>query len=181
MTDPYKTPESSTSAVYLNGSNTFLNEVYKHKKLAIFSEGTPWPKRCIKCNRETEQVHSLKLAWVNPWAYLSILLSIFVLIIVVLIAQKKFQFDVPLCEEHQQKRKNSVMIRWATFLLFLASLIVGLVLDVQPMIFLSLPLFLVFVVYAAMSSFASIQKFKDGKIWLRGADHSFLESLKQIN
>jgi len=180
MTNPYQTPESSDSVVSLNSPYALLDEVYKYQKVAIFSEDTPWPKRCIKCNRETDQTHSLNLTWVNPWAYLSILLSIFVLIIVVLIAQKKFKFDVPLCEEHQQKRKNSVLIRWMIFLAFSASLISGLLLQIELLIFLSIPLFLGFVVYAIMSTFAAIQKFKNGKIWLRGADKSFLESLKSI-
>jgi len=180
MTNPYQTPESSSSAVTLNGSDVFLNEVFKYQKMAIFTEGTPWPKRCIKCNCETDRTHKLNLTWVNPWAYASILLSIFVLIIVVLIAQKRFKFDVPLCDEHQKKRKRSVLIRWGTFLLFLASLVVGLILEIEPLVFLSIPLFLIFVIYAAVSNFANIRKFKDGKIWLRGADQSFLDSLKSI-
>lgn len=180
MTNPYQTPESASLGIDLNNPMTSLTEVYRQKKLVVFSENSIWPKRCIKCNATTETTQKVKLSWVNPWYYLTIVFSFIVLLIVVLIAQKRFTIELPLCDIHSKKRKKSIIIRWALFSIFLINLFTAIALKIDPLIFLSLPLFFVLLFYMAITNFINIRKVKNGTIWLKGADQSFLNSLEEV-
>lgn len=171
---PYSPPKSTL----LDTSNV-SEEIYGFKKLVIQNEedGEKWPSRCYKCNAEVEQKKQVTLYHVNPWAYLTILISPLILIILSLIIRKKFVISLPICEEHIQKRKRFIISNWIVLVLTLIIGFVGVAHDLPVMIVISTILFLYLVIAAVVSRRAFIAKRKNGQLWIRGAKKEFISSL----
>ncbi len=167
---PYATPKSQLSVV---DDST----IYRKKKYAILNPEAEWSSRCFKCNSETEIKKKVKLAYVNPWIYLSILITPILTIILALIFQKKFTLQLPMCNQHVKKRKNFVIFQWVTTILSIVGISVGIATD-SPLILVSaIVLFLVVVISAIAGRILYAAKYKDNRIWVRGAGKEFLESL----
>ena len=181
MTDnienPYQAPKSAVDVTLAHDASN----IWRKKSSVVVTRETIWPKRCIKCNTPTEKSLNRKLAYVNPWFYLSILISLLITIVLVLIFQKKFKMDLPLCEKHSAYRKRVILINW--ILLFLAGggfwLFVAEIFEYGLII--SLVLFLAMVIIGFSNRLAYIARYKDPYIYVKGAKREFLDSLNEFD
>lgn len=171
MDTPYKAPESRLVDPNREGS------IEGYKKYVIASPDADWPQRCYKCNQKTEHTKPVKLSYVNPWWYLTILIALLITIIVILIVQKKFSIALPMCEKHLLLKKRTRTFQWSAFgmtIIFgLASAALG-----SPLLIIFACLSFVGVIVAAVASgTVRITKYKDGKLWILGAGKEFVSSL----
>lgn len=84
------------------------------------------PPRCVKCGVPTDMpLRKQKVHWYNPWLCLTILLSLWIFVILVLVLQKKGVVHFALCEEHVRKRRWMIAIAWATSLFGIAQMVIG--------------------------------------------------------
>lgn len=167
---PYAPPKSSLI-------NTAATGIYGFKRYVIHKDGVEWPSRCFKCNTDTNTTKKVKLVYVNPWIYLSLLITPILTIILALIFQKKFTVQLPVCEVHLKKRKNFLFFQWATVFLTIVGFIIGAATNSDVAIMLSMVLILVIVISALAGRLVYAAKFKKDNLWVRGAGKEFLSSL----
>jgi len=171
---PYTTPQSS-----LLGSET--SELYGYKRYVIQRSDIEWPPRCYKCNADTSVTKKVKLTYVNPWIYLSLLITPIFTIILALIFQKKFTVQLPLCETHLKKRRYFSIFQWVAVSFMIAGFIIGIATNSDIALILSIALILVIVVSAIAGRMVYIAKFKKDNLWVRGAGKEFVSSLSSFN
>lgn len=176
MENPYAAPKSR-----LVNTNETPDGVMRRKKYVITSAEVIWPNRCFKCNNQTSNRKKMRLNYVTPWVYLSLLLNILITFILILIFQKKFIIELPLCDNHLRKRKQFLTVQWLFLAGTLALFGVGVAYDKPLALTISMLCFLIVILTAIFSRIAFIAKFKNGALWIRGAGAPFLNSLNEYN
>ncbi len=170
----YDTPQSSLQT-------SQEEKIYRKKKYVVYDQSVEWPSRCFKCNSDAPDRKSIKLTYVNPWIYLSILVTPILTIILAAIFQKRFELDLPMCDTHLQKRKRFVLIQWCLVallaLLFGGSLVTGN----EWLVIAAVTLLLVLVVTAIAGRLLYVAKFKKDYLWVRGAGKEFVNSLQDFD
>lgn len=156
-------------------------EIYRYKHYVILNSDAAWPARCFKCNADSAVRKKVNVAYVNPWIYLTLLITPIVTIVLALIFQKKFSIDLPICDSHLKKRKNFVIFQWTALLLMIAGFILGAALNSELLFILSLLLLLMVVIAAIAGRMIHLAKFKDDHLWVRGTGKAFLQSLPPFN
>lgn len=153
------------------------SEAYRHKRYVISAPDAAWPGRCYKCNTTSTLRKKVKLTYVNPWIYLSLLITPLITIILALIFQKKFTVDLPICERHLKRRRNFVLVQWAIVMLMIAGFVVGTGMQSDLLFFLSFLLILVVVILAIAGRMVFLAKYKSNRLWIRGTGKEFRDSL----
>ena len=82
-------------------------------KRVIIALNNPLPSRCVCCNGPASGVKRRTFYWYPPWIYILILLSPLILVLVGLVVRRTARVDIPLCDEHQAKRRKRLWIGWA--------------------------------------------------------------------
>ncbi|MDH5327794.1 MAG: hypothetical protein OEZ68_15610 [Gammaproteobacteria bacterium] len=176
MDNIYASPKSSLIDTRLDA-----DAIKRKKKYVVMPKDVILPNRCFKCNEETSKRKKLRLSYVNPWIYLSLFINLLITLILVVIFQKKFTIDLPLCELHLRKRKQFLIVQWSALLGTLSLLGLGIVFDEPIALSVSMLIFLVVILMAIFSRLAYIAKHKDDLLWIKGAGKPFIESLKEYN
>lgn len=167
---PYAAPDSDLS-------NVEPSNLYSNKHHVICAADAEWPARCFKCNAETKNKKKTKLTYLNPWFYLTLLITPILTIILALIFQKKFTVELPVCDLHMKKRRNFLIIQWSLMILTIAGFLVGAATDSQLILVFSIVLLLVVVVSAIAGRMVHVAKYKENRLWVKGAGKEFLQSL----
>jgi len=198
--NPYAAP-----AADLESPADELN-VWRQKRLVIYSDGTPLPHRCYRCNQPASLRLSRKLYWTPAWPWLLFFigpisgffarhsdalgllsaLSWPVALILVLVLRKRAEVDYGVCARH---RKISLWLRGSA-LLFLAANVgcsylvatAGSSAAGEPILLLGLLMLGVAMALAIGDSLLfglSARRIRDGKVWLRGCGSHFLNSLPE--
>jgi hypothetical protein len=170
---PYAPPKSSLI-------NTNPENMRRKGRYVILDPDIEWPSRCFKCNKETTYKKEVKLAYVNPWIYLSILINVVVTLILALIFQKKFTIELPLCDEHTRKRRNFLIFQWTMVALFVATLAIGIAFEIMIFTAIAILIFFIVLFSGLFGRLAFAAKFKNGNIWVRGGGKEFLDSLPEF-
>ena len=112
--NPYATPQSDTAPPPLPGPAATVAPagVWRHEGLLIIQQGAELPDRCVVCNRSTVHRWSKTFYWAPPGLRILIFLAPLIYVIVVLAVRKKADLAVPLCEEHEEKRRTQVRNSW---------------------------------------------------------------------
>jgi hypothetical protein len=146
-------------------------------RYVILDPDLEWPSRCFKCNKETSYKKEVKLTYVNPWLYLTILINVLITVILAMIFQKIFTVNLPICEEHRLKHRNFIIFQWSMVALFVAALAIGIVTESLVFAAVAILVFLIILFSGIFGRLAFAAKFKNGNIWVRGAGKDFLNSL----
>lgn len=99
--------------------------LWREGKVLVLQRGAQLPPRCVRCNQPATWQRPVKLWWNPPWIYLTILLSLIVLLIVALVTRKMADVTVPLCEVHRQRRTMGRLIGWLTVVAGLVCSVLG--------------------------------------------------------
>jgi hypothetical protein len=167
---PYAPPKSSLI-------NTTNGGMSRKGRYVVLDPDVEWPSRCFKCNKETNYKKTVKLAYVNPWLYLTILINILITVILVLIFQKRFIVELPLCEEHRLKRRNFLVFQWLMVALLLGTTVAAAMTEHVAFVVLAAVFLLIVLVSAIFGRLAFVAKHKNGNIWVRGGGKAFLNNL----
>ncbi len=167
---PYDTPKSALLELEQGDAN-------RSGRYVVVDPEIEWPSRCFKCNQETEIKKKVKLTYVNPWIYLSILFTFLLTIILILIFRKKFKVDLPMCEKHIKKYKNFQIFQWVMVAGMVAGIVIGSLTGNEVMLLIAVFVFFVLFISSMFGRLAFAAKNKNGKIWLSGAGKAFLNSL----
>lgn len=156
------------------------DKIWRRASSVVMTADTPWPKRCIKCNAPTDKTIKRTLTYINPWIYLSILVSFLITFVLVLIFQKKFRMEIPVCEKHIVYRKRVILVNWALFLVMLAGIWVTATDISQLGAVVSVLALLVMIIFGFSNRLAIVSKYKEPYIYVRGAKSRFLKSLNEF-
>lgn len=167
----YATPKS---ALVENVSST---GVFGHRKYVIYQDQTAWPDRCYRCNSEHVSHKKTKITHINPWLYLSLLISPLALAIVMVIFRKRFTLQLPVCDFHLKRRKRFVMGQWILLIVIMALFAVAVPAKNGVLLVLALITSLVLMVTALFGRMVFIARYRDGNLWVKGAGKAFIASL----
>ncbi len=167
---PYDPPKSSLVDMH-------HGEIYRKGRYVVHEPNVGWPSRCFKCNEDTSLRKEVKLTYINPWIYLSILITFLLTIILALIFRKRFTVNLPLCEQHIAKRKNFIIFQWAMVAIMTAGFLIGSLTEMKILLVVSLFVFLITIISAIFGRLALAAKYKNGNLWVTGAGKGYLNSL----
>ncbi len=170
---PYAPPKSELEVFSSEGLRTY-------KRYVVYEPGTQWPDRCFKCNAETSVKKKTTVTYINPWIYVSILINFIITLILALIFRKQFKIDLPICQEHIQKRKIFLFVLWSFTALSLLMFGIGLVSEEHFFTFIGLALFLVVLFLAIGGRQIHAAKLKHDQVWIMGTGAAFRDSLPQL-
>jgi len=174
MENPYQPPESSLT------SKSNLSQFYQRGRYVVMDPSSGWPARCFKCNNDTHETKKVVLTYVNPWIYLSILITPIITIILGLILRKRFAVELPLCDVHQLKHKRFLLFQWGAVALLFALMVMAYTTPYGFLGLVALVGFLVIVISAIFGRLAFAAKYKNDKLWVSGADKAFRNSLPEF-
>jgi hypothetical protein len=169
-TSPYEPPKSTLI-------DTQQGDISRNCRYVIVRPESEWPKRCFKCNEETDNTKELTLTYINPWIYVSILINILITIILALIFRKRFPVKLPLCEVHQRKYKNLLIFQWAMLGVIFSGVIAGLYTEEPMYFFAAMVAFFPLIISSLFGRLAHASRYRDDVLWVKGAGKEFLNSL----
>jgi hypothetical protein len=167
---PYAPPKSSLVDAHRSG-------ISRKGRYIVLDPKLEWPSRCFKCNQATNFKKDLKLTYINPWIYSSILITILLTVLLTLIFRKRFNVELPLCERHEKKRKNFLIFQWTMVALMIVGIVVGGFTNSDILLLLSGLIFLTILISAIFGRLAYAARYKNEKIWVTGAGKEFRSSL----
>lgn len=106
-------------------SGQAIGGLWREGKVLVLQRGAQLPPRCVRCNQAATWQRPVKLSWNPAWIYLTILLSLIVLLIVALVTRKTAEVAMPLCDLHRQRRTTGRLIGWLTVLAGVVCTIIG--------------------------------------------------------
>lgn len=171
--DAYVFPPPPSTGVYPQGGVW-----HDHDKL-VMSKDAALPDRCVKCNRPADGLLLKRnLYWHNPFIYVLILVGILVYLIVALIVRKTATVNIPLCEAHLARRRNTLIAGWLLILLGLGGFILAAAID-YPMLILGAALIMLagFIFAIAAARIVIPTKIDDRFVWLKGINKDYLDQL----
>jgi len=177
INNPYQTPKSVVDAKLVQDTG----RIWRMKSAVVVTRETIWPKRCIKCNAPTEKSIKRVLVYVNPWVYLSVLISLLITIVLVLIFQKKFKMHLPLCDQHITYRKRIILTNWMLFLVACGGLWGSIDYNTMYGYLLSGIAVFAMIIIGFSNRLAYISRYKDPHIYVKGAKQAFLDSLGEFD
>jgi hypothetical protein len=116
LLNPYAAPQSDNLPPPLpvpqEAAAAVPSGVWRHAGLLVIQAGAELPGRCVVCNRSTVHRWPKTFYWMPPGLRLLIVMGPLIYIIVALAVRKKADLAVPLCEEHEGKRRDQVRNSW---------------------------------------------------------------------
>jgi hypothetical protein len=166
----------STAGLYRKG-----NQLVMHKEASL-------PARCVKSNQPVEGRRlKRKLTWFHPLIYLSLLAGVVILLILVLVLQKRATIYIGLSQEWWRKRRRALWAGWIIGLLGLGMMIGSIAILAASNgeqgwagagIALGLIVLLGGGIYgSAASRMVTPVRITDTHVWLKGVHPDFLADL----
>ena len=175
MENPYKPPISSLK------SERQDSQFSRHGRYVVMDPESKWPSRCFKCNKATESKKKTVLTYINPWIYLSILITPLITLVLYLILRKRFKADLPLCSAHIKRRKYFLFFQWSMLILFIVSLFSAISAGSDALAILTIISFLIVFISSLFGRLAFAAKYKEELLWITGSSKKFRNSLPDIH
>lgn len=86
------------------------------------------PDVCLECGADAPDRVRKTFVYQPPWAYVTILLGLLILVIVLLVTRKQFRSRVPLCSEHKNHWTKRTLWVLGSFVVAVLVVILGVVL-----------------------------------------------------
>jgi len=160
------------------------NGVWRTGDLLVMQKGASLPNRCVRCNQPASVQFFKKMYWHSPWVYLMILPGILIYAIVAAIVRKRADVVLPLCAEHEGRRKRTATTGYLLVVCGLVSMFGGCPYidknnDLFTILFsLGLLIFLVgLIVVSAGANLVVPKKIDDYYVWLRKVSAAYLAML----
>jgi hypothetical protein len=108
--NPYAPPSSDLRGQVFTQPGS--GGVWRTGDLLVLQKGAVLPDRCLVCNAPAAVQWPRKLYWHPPGLYFLILLNLLIYAIAALVVRKKAELVIPLCGEHDRKRRRSISLSW---------------------------------------------------------------------
>lgn len=179
--NPYAPPVSDVRGPELFGQPS--GSVWRAGDLLVLQKGAALPHRCVTCNGPASVQWPKRLHWHSPALYFLIVVNVLIYAIAAMAARKKADLVIPLCAEHDRKRRRSISLSWVTGLAGLALLIGSFFLvETSEAAFITLFLAGLVGVIAGLALSSSghpvlPKKIDEHYVWLKKVHSSYLASL----
>jgi len=185
--NPYATPRADLAfSGPPPGPQTTFQGVWRSGDLLVVSKGAQLPGRCVVCNRETSLRWQKNFSWAPGWVRILILVQVLIYLIVYLSVRKQANLAVPLCQEHEDKRKRDISLSWFLVLGGLLMMVGCFIFSdnsnlLLTVLFLGLLSLIVGVVFSARGNVLQPTKIDDRYCWLKKASPEYLATLPQTS
>jgi hypothetical protein len=184
--NPYAAPRASLSfpGPPPGPQTIFQGGVWRSGDILVVGKGYQLPGRCVVCNRETSLRWQKTFSWAPRWVRLLILVQVFIYLIVYLSVRKQANLAVPLCQEHEDKRKRDTTLSWVLVLGGLLLMFGCIVFSdnsnlLLAVLFLGLISLIVGVVLSARGNVLQPVTIDDRYCWLKKGGPEYLANLPQ--
>jgi hypothetical protein len=176
--NPYAAPEAGVSSQHVASVKDEGRGVWQDGKTLVMVKIARLPSRCVKCNEPTDYRLRRSLSWIHPALYI-LLISPLIFIIVALIVRKTAKIEVPLCDEHREKRNRIILIGWIIALAGLAVCFTPAFLgeDYAMAILLGIVMILAGLIVGNNSQVVVPKKINDSHVWLSKVCPAYLDQL----
>lgn len=155
--------------------------IWRIDKQLITRNETPFPDRCVKCNKPANGFRLKRQFYWHPPAYfLLILLNLLIYAIVAMCVRKKATLHIGLCEKHRVQRKWGILVCWLGVLGGFAGIIGGAAANNGLVIISGIALLLFGAIYGGITGArVSPAKITKENVWLKGVNKDFLAELPE--
>ena len=180
--NPYASPQAQLS---LPGPppvpQTVFQGVWRSGNVLVVHKGSQLPGRCVVCNRETSLRWQKTFSWAPGWVRI-LVVQLLIYLIVYLSIRKQANLAVPLCQEHEAKRKRDTTLSWVLILGGLVTIFASIIAFDNPnllltMIGLSLVAIITGVVFSAKGNVLQPSRIDHTYCWLRKACPEYLAAV----
>jgi hypothetical protein len=184
--NPYAPPQSNLRGVMIapHEQQMLAGGVWRAGDLLVLQKGASLPNRCVLCNQPASVQFLKKMHWHQPWVYLMILPGILIYAIVAAIVRKRADVALPLCAEHEGRRKRAATTGYLLVVCGLVSMFGGCpFIDKNNDIFTillglgGLALLIGLIVVSVGANFVVPKKIDDYYVWLKKVSASYLAAL----
>ena len=151
------------------------------KKFVVPLGNPVLPRRCVKTNQPVGEEHVKRKTfyWCTPWVYLTILLSIIVVIVLYYVLRKRIPLDVPLTAQAKDRLRTHGLVGAGVTFLGLAFMVAPIVNgDLGALLPIGIILLLGGLIYASVrGTLLRAVKMTENEVWFTGACPEFLASL----
>lgn len=140
--------------------------------------GTVLPDRCIKCNQPAHGRRLRRnLAWHHPLVYIAIISPI-IYVILAICLRKTAVLDVGICEKHQSKRRNAILIAWSTVTLAIIALLLSIPMESGLLACAGFAFLLAGIIYGGTQArLVSVEKMDEHFAWVKEIDPAYLATI----
>jgi len=150
--------------------------IWRDGKTLVMTKEAFLPDRCVKCSGPANGYRLRKrLSWHEPILYAVIVIAVLLYLILAMALSKRATVEFGLCPDHVRRRRNSLLIGWASFLLGLIIPVLGFTYDYAAIGLLGILLFLAAIIWLAIAyKVANVKRIDDRYVWLTGINEQFL-------
>ena len=141
----------------------------------VMSKDASLPDHCVKCDAPANVRLKRNLSWHHPALFLLLLLAWLIYLILAMALRKRATVYLGLCQQHYERRRNSLIAGFITLAVSLA-LVFGAIASEYPLVAL-LGLFGILasaIWLAFIARVVNVKKIDDRFVWLTGIDKNYL-------
>jgi hypothetical protein len=175
--NPYAPPVASPQG---KATPDLAPEIFRDGEMLVVRDGTRFPDRCVRCNKETDVSRLWKtFYWHSPGWYALVLLNLILYAIVAMSVRKKASFELALCSQHRSRRQ------WCFAIAFGLPIVAFMAMMATEASMLGFWAFLLALLFGAIVGIVGAQVLTctriDGEYaYLKGAHPRFLASLPTL-
>ena len=179
--NPYEAPLARVAP--LSGPQDGV-DLWRDGALLVARNEAEFPDRCLRCNQPAEGYRFRRtVRWHPPVYYALIVINIILYAIVGSIVSKTSRVEAGVCPAHRARRRNAILVGWATFLAGGSLFVVGLTSGGESWqtvaVIAGMILIVAGAIYGVLRSQIYLPKkiTKDKFVWLAKVDPDFLAPL----
>ena len=181
--NPYQSP-NVTSPVH---QEEVLDQHWLWRKgsLLVMDKKATLPDRCVKSNVPTKRRLRRSFSWHHPAIFLAIPAGIIIYMFLAVVLHKKATIRIGLSDEWFAKRRNAILIGWASVAASIGVMVCGILMIEHHsaygwLIVAGIFIFLVGVIYSMFAArMVAPNRISDTHVWLKGVCPEFLEGLPE--
>jgi hypothetical protein len=147
-------------------------------RVVVRKDDARLPKRCVVCNVSVRGERQRKqLSWNPPWVTVLIFVGLLFYVIAVAVTRKSAWVEFALCEQHDARRRNGLILLWSGLGGGIGLMILGAIVEEPSLIVLGIGLLVVGIVAGAiMARTLHPTKIDEEYVWLN-VGRPFLDSI----
>ena len=180
--NPYAAPADLTASGGLDDAVSF----FRDGKFLTVRDGAELPEVCLLTNEPADERawrRKVRIAWTPPWVFLLLLVNLIVLLVVMLVTQKKAKITYSLSAASRSRIVFRRSIGFVLFLGFIGAIAFGIMSDSEAAAGIAFAAGLVSLIAALVffmiANPVKVLKFKNGWFRIKGCSEDFLARLPE--
>jgi len=156
--------------------------IWRDHSTLVMTKDATLPDRCVKCDAPANGFRlERKLSWHHPALFLLIFLAWLIYLILAMALRKRATVYLGLCQEHYQRRRNSLAVGFSVLCVTFVAIPLAFVWDYPAVGLFALFGFLGSIIWLAFAArVVSVNKIDDRFVWLSGINENYLARFPSV-